>query len=118
MHSPTPWSLMQRIPDNPRDVIVVDAEGAVVFETDWVPVPDEIDDYVFVINCVNSVSRAGRLDGDVPAQARAWQEVYKALWDAGMPSFLPDPIMGGGLEKAIQFIKYLKEKADANVPQM
>lgn len=116
MHSPAPWRLRQKQEANPKAVYLADANGQAVFETDWIPNQQEIDDWNHIISCVNTFSKVGWLDGDVPAQARAWVTVYEALCDAGLKSFVPDPIMGSGVERAVQFIKHLKEKADEKMP--
>lgn len=54
-------------------------------------------------------------DGDRAQQANGWSAVWRALWDAGMCSWLdPEKPFGSGVERAVGFVRELGRRAAAN----
>jgi hypothetical protein len=120
----TPW----RIDTSQAQPRIVDTEGIPV--VDPIANEDGMDDDVreWIVACVNACEgyptevleqyvrslfpiQFDCPDGYLEGQARAWRTVWEELWNSGMSSFLPDPIMGTGTQRAVQFIQHLKKEA-------
>jgi hypothetical protein len=125
-HSPEPWNLAPNgMGDN---VSCVDAQGDFVagYSSDEGSIAPDDPNWQRIIACVNACRGFSTeylvqqirsqlplpFDtpaGDVWSQARAWQEVWKELWSAGMDSFVSSKMNGS--TRAIEFIRLLAEQA-------
>ena len=129
-HSPEPWKHERRKHDGTYDdyETIVDADGHEVVGVGNPNIEDgsypdmRPNDARRIVACVNAckdwpTERLEQIadsllplplnapDGDIHAQARAWQAVWSKLWDMGMASFLPTG--GTGLDRALEFLDTL-----------